>query len=110
MNMNEKFLVVGLCVVVFVIILAILLAVVIEKDIKNTREQFRKDRNAKIDAKRKTLASQMDQLYWRYTEKGFAPSLVKEEFNKLFLEYQALGSVDDYVDLRDSFLTLPENK
>ncbi len=92
-----------------VIILCILLAVVIIKDIEKTQKEHRKSIAAGRKRKQDELASKMYHLRDKYTPQGYVPTWIKQDFEKLYLEYQKFGSTPEIEDLRDEFYSLPDH-
>lgn len=95
---------------VLCIIAGLIIFLIIRKNIRRNHAENVKRREAVIQARKVSLSSQMNQMYVKYHEKGFAPSWVKEDFKKLFDEYRKLGTSEEVEDLRDKFYSLPEKE
>ena len=53
------------------------------------------------------LRAQMINDYNRYVEKGFAPIYARENFEKVWKQYEALGENGVMEDIRKKFFALP---
>lgn len=53
------------------------------------------------------LRAQMIDTYNKYSERGFAPLYVRENFENLWTQYHALGANGVMDDIRRKFLDLP---
>lgn len=95
---------------VLCIIAGLIIFLIIRKNIRRNHAENVKRREAVIQARKVSLSGQMNQMYVKYHEKGFAPSWVKEDFKKLFDEYRKLGTSEEVEDLRDKFYSLPEKE
>ena len=91
------------------IIGGIIIFLIIRKNIRRNHAENVKRREAGIQSRKDSLSGQMNQMYVKYHEKGFAPSWVKEDFKKLFDEYRKLGTSEEIENLRDKFYSLPDN-
>lgn len=53
------------------------------------------------------LRAQMISDYNHYTDKGYAPLYARENFENVWIQYEALGKNGVMKDLHDKFLQLP---
>ena len=56
------------------------------------------------------LRAEMISDYYKYTEKGYAPLHVKENFENCYKQYHTLGANGSMDKLREEFLELPIQK
>ena len=53
------------------------------------------------------LRSRMIEMYNRYSEKGWAPIYVKDDFNNCWVQYEGLGVNGVMSDIHKRFMALP---
>lgn len=94
----------------FFAVAGVIIFLIVRKNIRKNHADNVKRREEGIQARKDSLSGQMNQMYVKYHEKGFAPSWVKEDFKKLFDEYRKLGTSEEVEDLRDKFYSLPESE
>lgn len=108
LNINKDILIV-LSIVIAVIILGILLYMEICRDINNTRKEHQKSIAAGRKRKQDELSAKMYHLRDRYASQGYVPVWIKQDFEKLYTEYQKFGSTPEIEDLRDELYSLPDH-
>ena len=92
-----------------VIVLGILLAAEICRDVDNTKKEHQKSIAAGRKRKQEELSSRMYYLRDKYSSQGYVPVWIKQDFEKLYAEYQKFGSTPEIEDLRDEFYSLPDH-
>lgn len=85
-------------------------ATVIENKNAETKAVIEKETNAVKLGVQAVLRSSMISMYDKYKNKGYAPIYAKENFENMWLQYEALGANGVMSGIHDEFMELETNK